>query len=178
MNGEILKRQRKKYSKPLHPWEKTRMDAEDALLRKYGLRRKKEIWKTATILRNWRRQARRLLAMTGKQAELETKQLLERLRKLGLIREGATLDDVLGLTLEDLLERRLQTMVYRKGLAQTPRQARQMVIHGHITVSGNRVNVPSYLVSVNEEKEIGCVFPTSGERSESERSEKSGGDQG
>ncbi len=116
--------------------------------------------------------------MTGKQAELETKQLLERLRKLGLIREGATLDDVLGLTLEDLLERRLQTMVYRKGLAQTPRQARQMVIHGHITVSGNRVNVPSYLVSVNEEKEIGCVFPTSGERSESERSEKSGGDQG
>jgi small subunit ribosomal protein S4 len=151
-----LKRQRKKYSRPLHPWDKTRMDAEDALLKKYGLRRKKEIWKMAAILRGWRRQARRLLALSGRQAELETRQLLERLRKFGLVGENATLDDVLSLTLEDLLERRLQTVLFRKGMARTPRQARQLIVHGHVSIGGQRVRVPSYLVSTEEEGKVEC----------------------
>jgi len=151
-----LKRQRKKYSRPLHPWDKTRMDAEDALLKKYGLRRKEEIWKMAAILRGWRRQARRLLALSGRQAELETRQLLERLRKFGLVGENATLDDVLSLTLEDLLERRLQTVLFRKGLARTPRQARQLIVHGHVSIGGQKVRVPSYLVSTEEEEKVEC----------------------
>jgi small subunit ribosomal protein S4 len=151
-----LKRQRKKYSRPLHPWDKTRMDAEDALLKKYGLRRKKEIWKMAAILRGWRRQARRLLALSGRQAELETRQLLERLRKFGLVGENATLDDVLSLTLEDLLERRLQTVLFRKGMARTPRQARQLIVHGHVSIGGQKVRVPSYLVSTEEEGKVEC----------------------
>ncbi|TDA33237.1 MAG: 30S ribosomal protein S4 [Hadesarchaea archaeon] len=151
-----MKRQRKKYSRPLHPWDKTRMDAEDALLKKYGLRRKKEIWKMAAILRGWRRQARRLLALSGRQAELETRQLLERLRKFGLVGENATLDDVLSLTLEDLLERRLQTVLFRKGMARTPRQARQLIVHGHVSIGGQRVRVPSYLVSTEEEGKVEC----------------------
>jgi small subunit ribosomal protein S4 len=151
-----LKRQRKKYSRPLHPWDKTRMDAEDALLKKYGLRRKKEIWKMAAVLRGWRRQARRLLALSGRQAELETRQLLERLRKFGLVGENATLDDVLSLTLEDLLERRLQTVLFRKGMARTPRQARQLIVHGHVSIGGQKVRVPSYLVSTEEEGKVEC----------------------
>jgi small subunit ribosomal protein S4 len=151
-----LKRQRKKYSRPLHPWDKTRMDAEDALLKKYGLRRKKEIWKMAAVLRGWRRQARRLLALSGRQAELETRQLLERLRKFGLVGENATLDDVLSLTLEDLLERRLQTVLFRKGMARTPRQARQLIVHGHVSIGGQKVRVPSYLVSTEEEEKVEC----------------------
>lgn len=151
-----MKRQRKKYSRPLHPWDKTRMDAEDALLKKYGLRRKEEIWKMAAILRGWRRQARRLLALSGRQAELETRQLLERLRKFGLVGENATLDDVLSLTLEDLLERRLQTVLFRKGLARTPRQARQLIVHGHVSIGGQKVRVPSYLVSTEEEEKVEC----------------------
>ncbi len=151
-----MKRQRKKYSRPLHPWDKTRMDAEDALLKKYGLRRKKEIWKMAAILRGWRRQARRLLALSGRQAELETRQLLERLRKFGLVGENATLDDVLSLTLEDLLERRLQTVLFRKGMARTPRQARQLIVHGHVSIGGQKVRVPSYLVSTEEEGKVEC----------------------
>jgi len=151
------KKQRKKYLRPSHPWEKDRIEAENKLLRKYGLRRKEEVWKTETLLRSFRRNARRLLTASGPQAELETKQLLEKLKRLGLISSGATLDDVLGLTIENILERRLQTIVSKKGLAKTPLQARQLVLHGHVTISGKRVTVPSYLVSVKEEGEIGLT---------------------
>jgi len=137
------------------------MDAEDRMLRQFGLSRKKEIWRTQTLLRNFRRQARNLLAASGPQAELETRQLLERLRKLGLVGAEATLDDVLGLTVEKLLERRLQTLVWRKGFARTPRHARQLVVHGHVTIGGRKVNVPSYLVPVDEESSIECIGGTS-----------------
>lgn len=152
-----MKRQRKKYLRPSHPWEKDRMDAEDKLLRQYGLHRKEEIWKTAFMLRNFRHQARRLLAASGPQAELEARQLLTRLQRLGLVGENATLDDVLGLNVESLLDRRLQTLVYKKGLARTPRQARQLVLHGHVVIAGRRVTVPSYLVPVDEEGAISHV---------------------
>jgi len=148
------KKQHKKYLRPSHPWEEDRIEAENKLLRKYGLRRKEEVWKTETLLRSFRRNARRLLAASGSQAELETKQMLERLKRLGLILSGATLDDVLGLTVENILERRLQTIVSKKGLAKTPLQARQLVLHGHIMISRKRVTVPSYLVPVIEEGEI------------------------
>ena len=151
------KKQRKKYRRPSHPWEKDRIEAENKLLQKYGLRRKKEVWKTETLLRSFRRNARRLLAASGPQAELETKQMLERLKRLGLISSGATLDDVLGLMVENILERRLQTIVSKKGLAKTPLQARQLVLHGHVMISGKRVTVPSYLVYVKEEGEIGLA---------------------
>ncbi|MGC8816585.1 MAG: 30S ribosomal protein S4 [Candidatus Hadarchaeum sp.] len=150
-----MKRQRKKYLRPSHPWEKNRMDAEDAVLAKFGLRRKEEIWRAQTLLRNFRRQARDLLAASGPQAEKETKQLIVRLQSLGLVGENATLDDVLGLTVEKLLERRLQTVVHRKGLAQSMSQARQLITHGHIAIAGRRVNVPSYLVSAKEEPLVG-----------------------
>ena len=150
-----MKRQRKKYLRPSHPWEKERMDAEDKLLHKYGLRRKEEVWRTETLLRNFRRQARQLLAASGPQAELESKQLLSRLRRLGLVGEDAILDDVLGLNVENLLERRLQTIIHRKELAKTPPQARQLVLHGHIVIAGKQVMVPSYLVPLEEEGTIG-----------------------
>ncbi len=156
-----MKRQRKKYLRPLHPWEKDRIQAEDKLLRQFGLHRKQEVWRTETLLRGFRRQARKLLAASGPQAELEAKQLLARLGRLGLVGEAATLDDVLGLNVEKLLERRLQTLVYRKGLAQTPQQARQLVLHGHIAIGDKKVNVPSYLVPVREETLIGYAEGTS-----------------
>jgi len=150
-----MKRQRKKYLRPSHPWEKDRMDAEDAVLTKYGLFRKIEIWRAQTLLRNFRGQARNLLAASGDQAEKETRQLLTRLYGLGLVGKAATLDDVLGLSVDKLLERRLQTIVQKKGLAQTMKQARQLVTHGHIAIGDRRVNVPSYLVPIKEEDLIG-----------------------
>lgn len=65
--------------------------------------------------------------------------------KAGKIREGKH-----GVNFMILLERRLDNMVYRLGLSTTRRQARQLVNHGHITVDGKRVDIPSYEVSVGQ----------------------------
>lgn len=55
-----------------------------------------------------------------------------------------------GHALVKILETRLDNIVYRLGFASSIRQARQMVVHGHITVNGNKVNIPSYLISVGD----------------------------
>lgn len=100
-----------------------------------------------------RRQARRLLAVAARdpQAQRERDQLIKRLNRLGVLDEEATLDDVLALDLDAFLRRRLQTQAYMKGLARTPKQARQLIVHGHVNVGGRRVTVPSYLVDRTEE---------------------------
>ncbi|TRM73320.1 30S ribosomal protein S4, partial [Sulfolobus sp. A20-N-F8] len=80
------------------------------------------------------------------------KQLVGKLAKIGLLKgENSTVDDILSLTEENLLERRLQTLVYKKGLANTVYQARQLIVHGHIAIGGKRVTSPGYIVSVDEE---------------------------
>jgi small subunit ribosomal protein S4 len=81
-------------------------------------------------------------------------ELLTRLKKLGVLQETAVLDDVLDLSIEDLLERRLQTMVFRKSLTKTVHQSRQLITHGHITLDNRRVTVPGYIVSREEEKTL------------------------
>jgi small subunit ribosomal protein S4 len=88
------------------------------------------------------------------------KQLLNRLNRLGILPETAVLDDVLDLSLEDILERRLQTLVFSKGLAKSIFQARQLITHGHISIGGRRVPSPSYLVLRDEEAKI-AYAPTS-----------------
>ncbi|MEM0281546.1 MAG: 30S ribosomal protein S4, partial [Desulfurococcaceae archaeon] len=110
---------------PRHPWRKDRLMEESKLLGVYGLRSKRELWKAATIIRYFRHRARALLAAPQEIREKEEKTLVENLVKLGLLNEGARLDDVLNLRVEDLLERRLQTIVYKKGLAKTIHEARQ-----------------------------------------------------
>ncbi|MEM2192433.1 MAG: 30S ribosomal protein S4 [Candidatus Hadarchaeales archaeon] len=155
-----MRRQRRKYIKPAHPWEKERMDREDKLRSQFGLKRKREIWRAQTILRGFRRQARRLLAESGPQAEKETKQLISRLYRLGLVEKDATLDDALGLTVEKILERYLQTIVYRKGLAKSPLQARQMILHGKVMIGEKKINVPSYMVPIDEEPLIKVLQKT------------------
>ncbi len=74
--------------------------------------------------------------------------------KLGLLRTDATIDDVLDLDIRDLLERRLQTIVYKKGLTKTIHQARQMITHGHILIGDRRVTIPGYLVEKDEEETV------------------------
>ena len=146
---------RKKYDTPSHPWEGERIKREHELVEKYGLKNKRELWKAETFLRRIREQARKLLARAGEeQAEKEKEKLLKRLAKLGILPENATLDDVLALTVEDILARRLQTLVYLHGLAKTPKQARQFIVHGHIAINGRKVRVPSYLVKKEEEDHI------------------------
>ena len=151
---------RKKWIGPKHPWRKERLMYEMRLVGEYGLRNKRELWIAQTIIRKFRHQARSLLAVPKEIREKVEKALLRRLYQLGLLPENATLDDVLSLSVEDLLERRLQTIVYRKGLARTIYQARQLIVHGHIAIAGRRVTAPGYLVTRDEEDLIDYA-PTS-----------------
>ncbi|MBW2966193.1 30S ribosomal protein S4 [Candidatus Woesearchaeota archaeon] len=148
------KKLKKKYSTPIHPWQAERIEEERSLFREYGFKNKKEIWKMDSILRNFLRQAKRLTATKTEQSEKEKIQLLDRLKRLGLLTETALIDDVLDISLKDLLERRLQTLVFRKGLARRVKQARQFIVHRHIMIGDNKITVPGYLVSKAEEVKI------------------------
>jgi small subunit ribosomal protein S4 len=81
-------------------------------------------------------------------------ELLARLKKLGILQETAVLDDVLDLTIEDILERRLQTIVFRKSLTRTIFQSRQLITHAHISINNRRITIPGYLVPKTEEPQI------------------------
>jgi small subunit ribosomal protein S4 len=146
-----MKRQKKKYETPLRPWDKQRLEEEKKLLRKFGLKNKKEIWRAEAIVRKFRRMAREIAATYDKEKE---RILINKVVRLGLLKEGATLDDVLGLTVENLLERRLQTILKNKGLANTIKHARQLITHGHVKINGRKVTYPSYVVPINEEDSI------------------------
>jgi small subunit ribosomal protein S4 len=149
---------RRTYDTPKHPWEAGRMDEERKLIQRYGLKNKRELWKSQSILRGFRRQARELQASlrAGEaQAQRETDQLLGRLTRLGVLPIGSpTLDDVLALNSEQILKRRLEWIVATRGLAPTPKGARQMIVHGHIAIGDHRVTRPGYLVLASEEQQI------------------------
>jgi small subunit ribosomal protein S4 len=148
---------RRKYDTPSHPWQGERIKEENELLKKYGLKNKKELWKAQSLLRNYRGQGRDLLARLrygDVQAEKERKGLLSKLANLGVLPDDASLDDVLSLDVERILDRRLQTLVYIKGLSYTPKQARQLIIHGHTRVNERKVTVPGYIVKRSEEPSI------------------------
>lgn len=146
-----MRKLKRKFKRPRSPWDSSLIEEEKKILRDYGLRRKREILRARAILRDFRRRARGLAAERNEEAE---KTLLKKLANLGLLREGQGLDDVLALTVGNILDRRLQTMVFRRGLAKTPRQARQLITHGHVFVDGRRTVYPSYLVPAVEEGKI------------------------
>lgn len=149
----------KSYQTPKRPWEKTRIEQETRLVIEYGLRNKREVWKAQSILRKYRKGARVLLALMSSSAdrvlfEAKRSELITSLQRAGLLGPDTDIDDVLSLKVQTQLERRLQTLVYRKGLARSPKQARQLITHGHIAIAGRRVGVPGYRVSRNEETQI------------------------
>ena len=144
------KKQGRGYSKPMHPWRIERIEEETQLQKEYGLKNKREIWKAKEMLRKFRQQARNLLADTSEEAEKEKKDLLKRLGKLGIV-ESENIEDILALTPSKILDRRLQTIVHKKGFSSTPKQARQLVKHRHVQVKGRKVDVPGYLVVKTEE---------------------------
>jgi len=154
------KKQRRKYETPRFPWRTDILQSELRLQGQYGLRNKRELWRHKTTLSRFREIARSLLGMPTEQRQKMEKQLLERLNRLGILPETAVLDDVLDLALEDILERRLQTIVFSKGLAKSIFQARQLIAHGHIAIDGKRVPSPSYLVLRDDEAKI-AYAPTS-----------------
>jgi len=148
------KRQRRKHETPRFPWQTDTLQKELGLIGQYGLRNKRELWRHETALSRFREIARSLLGMpTEQRAKLE-KQLLNRLNRLGILSEKAALDDVLDLSIEDILERRLQTIVFRRGLTKSIQQARQLITHRHIAIGEQRVASPSYMVLRDDEAKI------------------------
>jgi len=146
-----MKKLRKKYKRPKRPFDMARIEAEAKLLKEFGLRRKREIWRAEAIVRKYRRLARQLAANPDEKLKEE---VLGKLVRLGILKKGAGLDDVLGLSVEDVLGRRLQSVLVKKKLANTPLHARQLIVHGHVLIKGKKVTYPSYLVPRVEEKEI------------------------
>lgn len=146
-----MKRFRKKYKRPFKPFDKERIAKEVKLLKSYGLKNKREIWKAEAVLRKFQRMAKKLIA---KPDEEEKKKLFEKIEKLGILEKVESLDDILGLTVEDILKRRLQSVLYLRGLTKTCKQARQLITHGHVRIKERKVTFPSYLVPKDEEQEI------------------------
>ena len=147
----------KAYETPNHPFQGERISGEHDLVDRYGLANKEELWRAQSELRGLRREARKLLGRAQGDAEAaarEGEEFLARLKRYGILNQEDGLDDILSLEINDVLERRLQTVAYRKGLANTPQQARQFIVHGHVVVGDRRVTVPSYKVEVDEEGEV------------------------
>ncbi len=151
---------RKSYETPKHPWQAARIESEVELVKRYGLRNRREVWKAHSTLKKYRELARKLLAESAKgklagNVKADSDNILNRLKRYGLLKTDAGLDDILSLDVTNFLERRLQTQVHKQGLANTVRQARQFIVHGHVMVGGRKVTVPGYLVPTGEELLIG-----------------------
>lgn len=143
-----MKRKHKKYSRPKRPFDKVRIEEEAKIKKEYGLKNKKEIWKAEAKVKSMRDKAKKLI----KADKEEQKALFERLKRIGL--NVNSIADVLGLEKKDYLERRLQTIVYRKKIANTVKEARQLIVHKKILVGGSVVNIPSYIVPLDLESKI------------------------
>ena len=148
------RKKRKQYERPRKSFQKERIEKERELKKVYGLKNKKELFRAETIIITKRSTARKLLALGLENRLKREKELLDSLKKIGILNASPSLDDVLVLTPEALLERRLQTIVWRKGLANTLKQSRQFVVHGHIAIDGSKVDKPSYIVNAEEEGKI------------------------
>ena len=154
---------------PRRPWVKARLDQEIQLAGKYGLRNKTEIYRVAYTLSKIRRAARELLTLEEKNARrlFEGNALIRRLIRVGVLdKSKAKLDYVLGLKIEDFLERRLQTQVFKLGLAKSIHHARVLIRQRHIRVGKQMVDVPSFMVRLDSQKliEFATTSPYGGGR--------------
>jgi small subunit ribosomal protein S4 len=143
-----IKRKRKMFSRPKKLYDRTRMDEENVLVNKYGLKNKREIWKAKTAVSKLRRRAK---ALIGKSDE-EQRAFFDKLTKNGM--KIVDISDALALTEENVFGRRLQTFVVKKKLASTMKGARQLIVHKNVLVDGNVVNIPSFVVTIDLEDKI------------------------
>ncbi|MEK6968270.1 MAG: 30S ribosomal protein S4 [Nanoarchaeota archaeon] len=151
------KKPKKHYNTPSHPFRKARIESETQYKKDYGLKNKTEIWKMDSKVRGFWKQAKIIIATRTEQAEKERVQLLTKLVKIGLLQPDQEVGAVLNITLDNLLNRRLQTVVVRKQLAKSMKQSRQFIVHGHIIVGGKIITTPSYIVKKEEEPSITFV---------------------
>lgn len=154
----------KTYSTPNRPYEKERLDQELKLIGKYGLKNKREVWRVKFTLAKVRKTARELLTLEENDPTrlFEGNALLRRLVRIGVLDESKMkLDYVLSLKLEDFLERRLQTQVFKHGLAKSIHHARVLIRQRHIRVRKQLVNIPSFIVRLDSEKHIDYTVKSS-----------------
>jgi len=142
------KRQHKKYIRPKKLSEGL-IAEERAIVETYGLKNKREIWKAESQINRIREQAKKLILDSESQPAF-----FNRLMKIGLIKSNSTIDDVLALTKEKMLDRRFQTVVFKKGLAKTIKEARQLITHKKICIDGKIVDIPGYIIKINEETTV------------------------
>ena len=137
-----------KYKKPRKLYDKHRIEAEKKIVKKFGLKNKREIWKADASIGDIRRRAKLLIVADSEKQN----KFISKLKKVSFNVNDVA--DVLALDKEDWLKRRLQTIVYDKKLAATPRHSRQLIVHKHIAIGNRIINKPSYIVNVDEEKEV------------------------
>jgi small subunit ribosomal protein S4 len=140
-------------------WNLQRIKADTDLIEEFGLKNRKELWKVQTELSRLRSNIRVLLSGSSKQNTFVQEKMVGRLAKYGISAKDATLDSLLDLKENAFLSRRLQSLVFKKGLAKSIKQARQLIVHGYISINGKRLNKPGYLVSAVEEGGIGYYKP-------------------
>merc|ERR1712063_52884 len=142
---------------PRRPFEKERLDAELKLLGEYGLKNKREVWRVNLQVAKMRKAARELLTLDEHDPKriFEGAALLRRLHNYGILPESQKqLDYVLSLGVTNILERRLQTLVFKLGFAKSVHQARVFIRQRHIRVGKQLVDIPSYLVRVDNQNLI------------------------
>jgi len=157
VNRKIPKKFGKVFTTPRRPFEKARLDQELKLIGEFGLRNKREVWRVKYSLAKIRTAARELLTLEDKDPKrlFEGNALLRRLVRTGVLPDDKMkLDYVLGLKIEDFLERRLQTQVFKLGLAKSIHHARVLIRQRHIRVRKQVVNIPSFIVRLDSQKHI------------------------
>jgi small subunit ribosomal protein S4 len=152
------RRNRRKFDKPKDIWNLARINADNALIKEYGLKNMSELWKVQSELSRIRGNVRLLLSGAAGMGNVE-QALKTRLIKLGVIDNETPLEKLLELSEKSVLDRRLESVVYRKGLARSMKQARQLITHGFISINGRKFTVPGYLVKAEEEHKIGYYKP-------------------
>ncbi|MFT4312927.1 MAG: 30S ribosomal protein S4 [Candidatus Woesearchaeota archaeon] len=152
------KKLKKQYSTPQHPWQKARIETEKKLCKEYGLKNKQEVYRHDTQIKKIVRHYKKLNYQSTQQSDKEQEQLVARVQRLGYLPQGSDVSSILSMTVENSLDRRLQTLVFKKGLARTIKQARQFITHQHIKVNGKIVDAPGYIVPVSEESKIEFVI--------------------
>ena len=153
------RRLRNKFERPKKLWEEDRIKHDKALKIEYGLKNMAELWRATAELKKYRREARRLLALTEEERKADSEKILTKLAKTGILKKGSDVNDILSLEVRSILERRLQTIVTRKGLARTMKQSRQLITHGYIGMGGRRINRPGIMIDIADEAKIAHTHP-------------------
>lgn len=149
-----IKKLKKKFASPRHPWSKRAIEVEGKLVKEYGLGKKREIYTADAVLKKYKTLAKKLIAKKTIQGEIEKQQILARLQRLGLLPVGTDLSNILALETKNVLDRRAQSIVFKRGFARSIKQARQFIVHRHILLGDKEVTSPSKLLTQEEESRL------------------------